>query len=326
MQSLAWATAADAAEGDGAQVLNIVLGDRRDPDAIASLRRVSRRPTELALTAFGEPIDVLYRDRAALAALCDAIAELRLPVKLRRLLASSPTADELTRAYARRGVVVRRDTNPYPAIRLDETWLEPEGRFNSGRRSDLRRARRRAEALGTVTVDLTAPGLDQVDALLADAVAVEAAGWKSRAGTALAADHRQREFFRHWTALAAQDGSLRMAFLRLDGRPVAMQLAAEAANRLWLLKIGYDEEVARCSPGNLLMLEVVRAAAQRGLSHVEFLGRSEAWTALWTTQTRACVGIAAYPYAVGSAPVLAKDLLAFSRARRSAVAAVSRAG
>ncbi len=57
--------------------------------------------------------------------------------------------------------------------------------------------------------------------------------------------------------------SLRIAFLRIAGRPVAMQIAVERAQRLWLLKIGYDEEYARCSPGQLLMLEVAAAVCER---------------------------------------------------------------
>ena len=314
MQAHAW-TAATAALDPEASV-NVVLGDPHRPDGIMPLTRTGTRPTRLELTAGGEPIDALYRDEAALTALCDGVAALRLPVRLRRLLASSPTARELTRAYARRGLVVHRQTNPYPATELDDSWREPERKFNSGRRSDIRRAQRRAQALGEVAFALQTPDPDDVDALLDEAVAVEAAGWKGRAGTSMATDDAEREFFRHWAPLAARDGALRIAFMRIDGRPVAMQLAAETGGRLWLFKIGYDESVSRCSPGNLLMLEVVRDAAERGLESVEFLGRREGWTQLWSTVERPCIGVAAYPVALASVPALAADALARYRARR----------
>jgi hypothetical protein len=32
-----------------------------------------------------------------------------------------------------------------PYIALDDSWVEPESHLNAGRRSDLRRARRKAE-------------------------------------------------------------------------------------------------------------------------------------------------------------------------------------
>ena len=60
-----------------------------------------------------------------------------------------------------------------------------------------------------------------------------------------------------------------------------MQLAVECGERFWLLKIGYDEEFARCSPGVLLMLHTVRYAATRGLKSYELLGRVEPWTRVW---------------------------------------------
>jgi CelD/BcsL family acetyltransferase involved in cellulose biosynthesis len=223
-------------------------------------------------------------------------------------------------------LVVHRATNPYPATELDDTWREPERKFNSGRRSDLRRARRRAQELGEVAFELLSPGPAEVDALLDEAIAVEAAGWKGRAGTAMATDDAEGAFFRHWALLAAQDGTLRVALMRIDGRPVAMQLAAETGGRLWLFKIGYDESVNRCSPGNLLMLEVVRACAERELTSVEFLGRREGWTQLWSTVERPCVGVAAYPFSLASVPVLAVDVLARYRAKRQEARAAATRG
>ena len=95
--------------------------------------------------------------------------------------------------------------------------------------------------------------------------------------------------------------------MRIAGRPVAMQLAVERANRLWLLKIGYDEEFARCSPGQLLMLEVMRHAAHDGLAAVEFLGSEAPWTRAWTRHERPCVAAAFYPRRARSALPLVRD-------------------
>lgn len=311
MQTFAWTAASEAVDGERYPLVSFVLGGRDDPRAIAALRCVSRRPTELVLTAHGEPLDFLYKDKVSLAALCDNLVRFRVPLKLMRVFSSSPTVDRLSQAYAGNGLFVR-PAGSCPAIKLDDFWLEPEKRFNSGRRSDIRRARRRAVALGSVTFELLTPRPGQVSELLDAAFAVEAAGWKGKAGTALVADRRQGEFFRRWAPLAAKDRSLRMAFMRVDGRPIAMHIAAELGNRLWLLKIGYDEQAAHCSPGHLLMLEVVKSAAERGLAYVEFLGGSEPWTELWATEQRPCTRIAAFPFTPGSALILVKDAVKFT--------------
>jgi hypothetical protein len=311
MQTFAWTAASEAVDGQRYPLVNFVLGGRDNPRAIAALRCVSRRPTELVLTAHGEPLDFLYEDKSALATLCDNLAAFRVPLKLMRVFSLSPTVDRLSQAYAGNGLLVRR-AGSCPAIKLDGSWLEPEKRFSSGRRSDIRRARRRADSLGSVTFDLLTPRPGEVSGLLDAAFTIEAAGWKGRAETALVADPRQGEFFRKWAPLAAKNSSLRMAFMRVNGRPVAMQIAAEQNNRLWLLKIGYDEQAAHCSPGNLLMLEVVKSAAERGLAYVEFLGGSEPWTDLWATEQRPCTRISAFPFTPASVLTLVKDAVKFT--------------
>jgi CelD/BcsL family acetyltransferase involved in cellulose biosynthesis len=114
---------------------------------------------------------------------------------------------------------------------------------------------------------------------------------------------------------------LRIAFMRIDGRPVAMQLNAESAKRLWLLKIGHDERFARCSPGQQLMLQVVRDAAMRGLQGIEFLGQPDPWTQFWTPALRKCVALRAYPFMPPAMATLAADALHYARRftlRRSA--------
>ncbi|MGE3285920.1 MAG: GNAT family N-acetyltransferase [Pseudonocardia sp.] len=306
MQSYEWAAADDESRTDARRV-TLILGGREAPSALATFLLSPGAPDQLCLAAHGEPSGFVYRDRESLVRLCAALVRTGLPLKLGRVIAGWPTDVALTAAFRSRGVLRRAATSPYPVVELDEGWREPEQHFNAGRRSDIRRARRRAAALGEVSCELLTPGREQVDALLDEAYAVESAGWKGRGGTALAADEPLGGFFRRWARRAASAGQLRMSFLRIAGEPVAMQIAAVVNQRLWLLKIGYDETVKRCSPGTLLMLAVVAAAAEGGLTHVEFLGTAEAWTGLWATGTRECVRLAGYPAAVRSLPVFAKD-------------------
>jgi CelD/BcsL family acetyltransferase involved in cellulose biosynthesis len=98
-----------------------------------------------------------------------------------------------------------------------------------------------------------------------------------------------------------------MCFMRIDGQAVAVQLAVEHGSRFWLLKIGYDDRYAGCSPGNLLMLRSVQYAAQRGLDACEFLGSQEAWTKVWSKLMRQRVKIRIYPYNIRGAVYFTSD-------------------
>jgi len=231
-------------------------------------------------------VDFLYRDDAALERLAAAVAGTSLPLLLGRIVEDSPSVEALRRAYRRRTIFYARSAAPYPWIPLDDGWAEPEQKFSSDRRSDLRRARRRAEQLGEVSAEVLAPVPDELPPLLDEVFRVEAAGWKGREGTALAEDPARRRFFESFARSAAEAGILRLAFLRIGGRTAAVQLAAQCGGRFWLLKVGYDEEFKRASPGTILMLETIRHSASAGLDSYELLGTVETWTRAWTERER----------------------------------------
>jgi CelD/BcsL family acetyltransferase involved in cellulose biosynthesis len=261
----------------------------------------------LGVERIGEPMDFLYTDSAAIDALAEGLREIGNPLCLEHLLDDSQVIPALRRAYRGHAFVRIDPMNASPYIPLHAGWTEPEKMFNAGRRSDFRRAQRRAEKLGEVSYEVLAPAPDQVGPLLSEAYRIEANGWKGRAGTDLLTDEPMGDFFRRVALRFSERGTLRMCFMRIDGRAVAVQLAVEHGSRFWLLKIGYDERYARCSPGNLLMLRSVQYAARRGLDACEFLGSQEAWTKVWSDLIRQRVKIRVYPYNVRGAVYFASD-------------------
>jgi CelD/BcsL family acetyltransferase involved in cellulose biosynthesis len=182
-----------------------------------------------------------------------------------------------------------------PWIPLDARWTQPEQQLNAGRRSDLRRAMRTAGTMGPVTFDVARPTPGELGPLLDEAFRVEAGSWKGRAGTALASDSVRAPFYRWYAAAACRTGNLLVCFLRIGGKAAAMQIAVTCGERFWLLKIGFDDAFARCSPGTLLIRETVRYAASQGMQAYEFLGVDEPWTRMWTERVRPCVSLRAYP-------------------------------
>lgn len=91
-----------------------------------------------------------------------------------------------------------------------------------------------------------------------DFLALEAAGWKGRAGSALAC-HEGGLFFRRVAREAASRERLMMLALVRGERPIAMKCNFLAREGSFAFKIAYDESLAKFSPGALLELENIRA-------------------------------------------------------------------
>jgi len=264
----------------------------------------------------GEPADLPWHDEASALALAQGLAGQPVPLDLPRVPLGSPSLSALRQAFRGRGWVHFQAAGGSPFIALDRSWSQPESHFNAGRQSDFRRARRRAEAAGELRFEVLVPAPGPVlDGLLTQAYEVESRSWKGTGGTALAHDRVLGPFFRSLCQAAAQQGMLQLCFLRIDGHPVAMQLALQWARRFWLMKIGFDAAHARCSPGQLLMLHTIGYAASQGLDSYEMLGSAAPWTACWTPAQRPYVRVRAYPLSWAGARALWVDALEAAQRR-----------
>jgi len=262
-----------------------------------------------------EPAEFPHANQQSLNALTESIARSALPLVLKRVHADSPLIGALRSAYRHRGFMVVRPVAGYPWISLDDGWRDPESMLSPARRSSLRRARRNAAQIGEIEIEINQVNDASLARALEEAFQIEASGWKGRSGTALASDECRRAFYEQYAIEAHRAGILRLCFLRIAGRAVAMQIAVECGGRFWLLKMGYDESYSKCSPGNLLMIETIRHAASRGLKSYEFLGIADAWTAMWTDQVRPCVSVLTYPRSLRGAWALATDVTSYGRRR-----------
>jgi CelD/BcsL family acetyltransferase involved in cellulose biosynthesis len=269
----------------------------------------------LGVSSLYEPMDFLYADLLALNALAQALKKLGQAINLERVPSDSPIVAALQQAYQRSGWVHISSSGFCPYIPLSTAWTTPEQQFNSGRRSDFRRARKHAQKLGEVTYEILAPTPAEVESLLAEAYQVESKSWKGKIGSALALDRNIGDFYRQYTLKASQQGILRLCFLRIDGQAIAMQIAVEYDSRFWLLKVGYDENFARCSAGNLLMLHTVKYAAESGFESYEFLGGEESWTKVWTELGRSSVSIRIYPTSLSGVKNFVTDAAKSLRAK-----------
>ncbi|MCJ2188205.1 GNAT family N-acetyltransferase [Novosphingobium beihaiensis] len=89
-------------------------------------------------------------------------------------------------------------------------------------------------------------------------LALEAAGWKGKAGSALASAEATAGLFRDSLEGAAARGRLERLTLTLDGRPIAMLASFLTPPGAFSFKTAFDESYARFSPGVLLQRENLR--------------------------------------------------------------------
>lgn len=310
MQQFIWAQACASALTREGELRVVVVEEGGDIVAIAPLVHPHGKACleMLGVAELGEPTDVLCANGDALRTLAAAVADLGVPLILKRVPTDSLLPQALEKSFRGRGFLFLRPDNSWPWIPLDSGWAEPESRLNSKRRSHLLRVRRIAAEFGPVTSEVLSPEPQALAPLLDEAFAVEAAGWKGVTGTAMALDPLRGPFYRRYAAAACEKGILRLAFLRIGGQAAAMQLGVEWGGGLWLLKIGYDNQFARCSPGNLLVCETLRYAARRGLKSLHFLGAIEHWTRQWTERENSCVTLRGYPFGLRGGAALMTDL------------------
>jgi len=149
--------------------------------------------------------------------------------------------------------VVHRERRP-----LLHSDLSPEDYFERNvskkRRSEYRRLRSRLAEAGRLELR-SLEDAAQVGPWSEEFLALESAGWKGEAGSALACAPATAAFFRE--AIAGAFAAGRLSFLRLDvdRRPIAMLTSFLAPPGAFGFKSAIDPDFARYSPGMLLQID-----------------------------------------------------------------------
>lgn len=172
-----------------------------------------------------------------------------------------------------------------PYIEFAGDWDSYLGRLSRNHRKKVRRGLKYLSERGEVALEVVSSG-EQVPEALEEALRIEAAAWKEKAGTAICARPEYREFYSKMAKRAAERDWLRLLFLTVSGSRIAMAYGLCYSNSLYVLKAGYEPGYARYSPYNLLCYFVFRDAFEQGLAKYEFLGANEGWKLDWTKKTK----------------------------------------
>ena len=278
----------------------VILAVRRNGRLVAVLPLSLRRGVLHSTTNWHTPVfGAVTLDREAASALARGLLERSAHrVHLRFLPNDAPLVEELRAAAGDIGYRVEERVMlraPYVPVtgNWDGDWKMYWKHRSRNLRKSVRRLSHRLDELGTVTMEIAADA-DGLGKSLEEAFAVEASGWKGEQGTAIISQPDTRRFYEEVAEWAAARGILRVVFLRVDERAVAMHLAIESGGDYSTLKSGYEEEFEKAGPGKLLDTMMMERAFKTGLDSVEFLGKDDEYKLIWTDQCHDRVELQAF--------------------------------
>jgi CelD/BcsL family acetyltransferase involved in cellulose biosynthesis len=146
-------------------------------------------------------------------------------------------------------------------------------------RRNLRRFRKRLDTRGPVSIEVRPAGAG--DDVLPEFLALEASGWKGRAGTAIADHPEEVAFYGELVRTFTLQQRLQWHTVRVGERLVAAGLGVRCGSALILMKIAYDESLSDCAPGALLNEAVILdASTRKGFTEINSMSKAD-WHRRW---------------------------------------------
>lgn len=116
---------------------------------------------------------------------------------------------------------------------------------------------------------------DEVERELEHAFRLHALRWQGRPDGSTFGMASRQGFHRDAARALASQGAVRILTLRVDGRPVAFQYWFVLGTTMYLHRLAFEPALARCSPGQMTLLNAIAQASEEGVRRVEFLGGAE---------------------------------------------------
>lgn len=175
-------------------------------------------------------------------------------------------------------VIKRRACNCLQVMSEDEL----KKHVSRNMRANMRKAQKMLDARNNIVFQTTRDS-ELLPRFFECFMEVEASGWKGRKGTATAIslDDRLVAFYRQLLDLFGRDGKCEINLLKIGSRIAAAQFALITGKTFYLLKIGYDQELAAAAPGHVLLAHTLsRLHAQGGIEAINLI-TDAAWHDRW---------------------------------------------
>lgn len=125
-------------------------------------------------------------------------------------------------------------------------------RWSRKKARNLRSRTRKLSELGDIDLEIVEAGDLRFNKTLDEILALEVAGWKGRAGTALASNEQTKKFAHSAYGSTNNLPAIHLATLRLNGSLIAGDINLVSQRRAYFIKSAYDETYAKYGPGVIL--------------------------------------------------------------------------
>ncbi len=239
--------------------------------------------TEKPVEAINAVLDFLHHNRH----IWDLVVLDNLPL-------DSPNTELLIRELGKSKLRFGYTTSRFsPYIPLAGDWNSYLASRSKSLRKEIGYKRRKAEREHQVELKRITR-TESVELLMDKIAEVDARSWRYKTGAAIILNPDVRKAFYRLTCLANKRGWLYVGLLEFDGRPVAFEYKLAYNGTVYGLRIGYDEEYKRYSPGLILRSFMLQIAFQDGMREFDLAGHNEEYKARWTSQIREHVDLTLY--------------------------------
>ncbi len=126
----------------------------------------------------------------------------------------------------------------------------------------------------------------EIDKAFDELLTVSRKTWQYENGTAIASTEKDITLYYSIARDMAKNGMLRLWILKIDALPVAFLYAIEYANKLFAMKIGFNQEYSHFSPGVFLSTHVIKECFDHKLAEFDWLGENNDYKMKWTSLCR----------------------------------------
>jgi CelD/BcsL family acetyltransferase involved in cellulose biosynthesis len=113
---------------------------------------------------------------------------------------------------------------------------------------------------------------------------LEVSGWKGRNNSAVNCHAPTRQFFNELAESAARFGYFSLYSLEWKGHLIAAHFSLTYGSRCYSPVVTYDEAFKQYAPGHLIISEILRDCAARGIDGYDITGQDQAWKMKWTSE------------------------------------------
>lgn len=169
-----------------------------------------------------------------------------------------------------------------PVLEIKGAWDDYFNQFGRSTRESLRRKTRnilektngRAEIICGINNDL--------DSKLNKCWQISRKTWKQKIGSSIAYDNSRMKFYEE--IACSPNGWIVLAILYLRNEPIAFEYNLLYKGTLYNLKLGYDEDYSKLSPGVVLRLKMLEwAFSDERVKNFDFMGNAAEYKLMFST-------------------------------------------